>query len=293
MKLALFARKLSRIEKETLRAFIKKAIDCSCEIYAHQNISRNLKSEENKSFSSIFSDTEELQSLNPDILLCFGGDGTMLDTALLIRDQRIPVLGINTGRLGFLSQVIPDKVGTVIDIRREKKYEIDKRSLLELSNVDKLGKDNLALNDISIHKRDTSSMITVKTYLNGDFFNTYWADGLLISTPTGSTAYSLSCGGPILFPDTPGLVITPVAPHNLNVRPIVISDQTSITLKVEGRGSNYLVALDSRNVLADYATTLEIKRAPFELHTVRLPGKLFAETIREKLNWGKDNRNLD
>ena len=168
-------------------------------------------------------------------------------------------------------------------------YTIEKRAILE-TELD--GHLRYSLNDVSFHKRDTSAMITIHVSLNGEDFNSYWADGLLIATPTGSTAYSLSCGGPILFPDAQSLLITPVAPHNLNVRPVILSDQSELTLKFEGRGENFLVAFDSRNLLADYQSEIRVRKAQFRLHMIVFQERSFAKSLHEKLNWGKDSRNL-
>ena len=184
-----------------------------------------------------------------DILVSIGGDGTILRAATFVRNSGIPILGVNAGRLGFLAKVQKENIETFLQIVLEKKYTLSKRTLLSLDCSPKNSeiKDlNFAMNEITVSRKDTTSMITIETYLNNEYLNSYWADGLIISTPTGSTGYSLSCGGPVLTPDVKSLVITPIAPHNLNARPLVITDKTEIKLKISGREENYLVSLDSR-----------------------------------------------
>lgn len=227
-----------------------------------------------------------------DFLFSIGGDGTFLKTVTLVKDSGIPILGFNTGRLGFLSSISKEDISEVIENILEKKYHIEKRSLIKIEKPANLfGDDNYALNEITVHKKDSSSMILIHAYINDIFLNTYWADGLIISTPTGSTAYSLSCGGPILTPDSNNFIITPIAIHNLTVRPIVVPDNVSIKLKVEGRIDNYLVTLDSNNVVISSSIELEIKKESFHINIVQLNHQSFFSTIREKLMWGWDKRN--
>ena len=214
--------------------------------------------------------------------------------ATLIRDSGIPILGINAGRLGFLATVQKENIDEFLQVVIEKKYTISKRTLLSLScgpSNEALQDINFAMNEISVSRKDTTSMITIDTYLNGEFLNSYWADGLIVSTPTGSTGYSLSCGGPILTPDVKSLVITPIAPHNLNARPLVIPDETEIRLKVSGREEHYLVSLDSRITSVKNESILTIKKTPFEINMVELPEETFLKTLRTKLLWGEDKRN--
>ncbi|MFB0909959.1 MAG: NAD kinase, partial [Flavobacterium sp.] len=219
---------------------------------------------------------------------------TILRAATLIRDSGIPILGINAGRLGFLATVQKENIDEFLQVVIEKKYTISKRTLLSLScgpSNEALQDINFAMNEISVSRKDTTSMITIDTYLNGEFLNSYWADGLIVSTPTGSTGYSLSCGGPILTPDVKSLVITPIAPHNLNARPLVIPDETEIRLKVSGREEHYLVSLDSRITSVKNESILTIKKTPFEINMVELPEETFLKTLRTKLLWGEDKRN--
>ena len=227
-----------------------------------------------------------------DCLFSIGGDGTLLDTIKLIRNTFIPVLGINTGRLGFLANISKEEIKSAVEDVIARKYSLENRSLLCLqSDVKLFGELNYALNELTIHKKDSSSMITIHTYIDNEYLNSYWADGLIVATPTGSTAYSLSCGGPILAPNSENFVITPIAPHNLNVRPIVVPDNVKIRLKVEGRGREYLVTLDSRSTTIDSAFELTVKKSSFEMSLIQLEGQNFFSTIRNKMLWGLDRRN--
>ena len=228
---------------------------------------------------------------NADFLFSIGGDGTLLKAVTFVRDANIPILGINTGRLGFISSVSSGQIDDAINDILKDNYKINKRTLLTLETENALFKDkNFALNDVTISKKDTSSMIRVDAFVDGEFLNTYWADGLVVSTPTGSTGYSLSCGGPIIMPGTNNIIITPNAPHNLNVRPIVIADDSEIRLKVEDRDQLALVSLDSRARAFDSQTELIIKKAPFKIKLIEPQNNSFTATIRNKLMWGLDKR---
>lgn len=238
-----------------------------------------------------FSSHDELRG-NVDFLFTLGGDGTMLDTISLVRDSGIPIVGINTGRLGFLATISKDDIAKCVSTIIQGQYDIDQRSLIRLeTNTPIFGEVNYALNEITIHKKDSSTMIIIHTYLNGEYLNSYWADGLIISTPTGSTGYSLSCGGPIIVPQTENFVITPIAPHNLNVRPIVVSDKYVISLEVEGRSQYFLASLDSRSVTIDSSIQLAARKEDFMANIVRLHNENFLGTLRNKLMWGLDVRN--
>jgi len=229
-----------------------------------------------------------------DIMISIGGDGTILRAATLVRDSEIPILGINAGRLGFLAMVQKDEIAEFLQLIIEKKYTISERTLISLSgtpNIPEISDINFAMNEISVSRKDTTSMITIETYLNDEFLNSYWADGLIISTPTGSTGYSLSCGGPILTPNVSSLVITPIAPHNLNARPLVIPDDTVIRLKVTGREKHYLVSLDSRIASVKNESELTIRKTPFKIKMVEIHEETFLKTLRNKLLWGEDKRN--
>lgn len=234
----------------------------------------------------------ELAEKSVDYLISIGGDGTLLESLPYVVKSGIPILGINTGKLGFLSLVPKDDIEPAITALKEKKFTIQSRTLLNLTTSDSIfGKNNYALNEVCVQRKDTSTMITIYTYINGEFLNSYWADGLIIASPTGSTAYSLSCSGPVLLPEDSSFIITPIAPHNLNVRPVVIPDSCVITLKVEGRTLTYLVSLDSRSVAVNNNMELTICKESFGVKLIQLPDYSFAKTLRTKLNWGKDLRN--
>ncbi|MFV5700608.1 NAD kinase [Flavobacterium sp. XS2P12] len=229
-----------------------------------------------------------------DMLISIGGDGTILRAVTLVRNSGVPILGINAGRLGFLATVQKENIAAFMQFVIDKKYTISKRTLLSLSCTpenESLLDINFAMNEISVSRKDSTSMITVETYLNDEFLNSYWADGLIIATPTGSTGYNLSCGGPILTPDVKSLVITPIAPHNLNARPLVVPDETEIRLKVSGRENQYLVSLDSRIASVKNESILTIKKTPFQINMVEIPEETFLKTLRTKLLWGEDRRN--
>jgi len=227
-----------------------------------------------------------------DALITLGGDGTILKAITLVRDSGIPILGINLGRLGFLARVEKKNITAAIKMLALGRYEVEQRHMLYLESNRQLFDDlPFALNDFTLLKRDTSSMITIHTYINGAYLNSYWADGIIVATPTGSTGYSLSCGGPIVFPGSGNFIITPVAPHNLNVRPIVISDDSVISFEVEGRAENFLCTLDSRFETIDAKHQLAIRKNDFPIMLVKLSDAGFQETIRGKLNWGADRRN--
>ena len=227
-----------------------------------------------------------------EIFISVGGDGTLLEAITYVGKSEIPVLGINTGRLGFLATISKEDVESAFARLFEGAYTIDKRAVLKLeTNKSVFGKLNFALNDFSLVKTDTSSMITIHTYIDGEFLNSYWADGIIVSTPTGSTGYSLSCGGPLIFPRSGNFVITPVSPHNLTVRPIVVSDSSEITFRVEGRSKKFLISLDSRVAAVDASIKVKVSKADFKVHLVQLEGQHYFKTLRQKLNWGLDVRN--
>lgn len=227
-----------------------------------------------------------------DFMFSIGGDGTLLDTLAFVRDSGVPVLGFNTGRLGFLSGTPMDTCCEALDDLFKHNYTIDQRSLLRLETPNNLfGEVNFALNELTLHKKDSATMMTIHTYINGEYLNSYWADGLIVSTPTGSTAYSLSCGGPLMLPDSENFIVTPIAPHNLNVRPIVISDKSEIMFSLEGRSKQYMAALDSRTEIIDADLVLTVKKEKFKVNLVRLKSQDFLNTLRKKLMWGTDLRN--
>lgn len=238
-----------------------------------------------------FSSAEDLHA-GTDFLISMGGDGTLLDTVCYVRNKGIPVIGINFGRLGFLAGIGREDIRLLVEALMNRTFQIDQRTMVHVdSNIPLFGEIPYALNEFTIHKKDTSAMIKIHTYLNGEFLNTYWADGLIVSTPTGSTGYSLSCGGPVVFPDSRSFVITPVAPHNLNVRPIVVPDHNIISFEIEGRGEQFLCTLDSRMETVSRDAQLAIRKEDFLLGLLRLHDSNFLTTLRSKLLWGIDKRN--
>lgn len=233
---------------------------------------------------------EALGSL--DIMISIGGDGTLLETVSHTGNNNVPILGINTGRLGFLATIGRDETESALDAVLKGSYRLDKRALIELLASNHIFGDlNFALNDFTIVKKDTSSMITIHTFIDGEFLNSYWADGIIVATPTGSTGYSLSCGGPLIFPRSRNFVITPVSPHNLTVRPIVVADSSEISFRIEGRSRKFLVSLDSRIATVDNTVELRVKRADFTVSLIQLKDQHYFKTLRQKLNWGLDARN--
>lgn len=227
-----------------------------------------------------------------DIMLSLGGDGTMLDTVCFVYNSNIPTLGVNLGRLGFLADVSKEEIAFAIRALKLGSYSVEERSLIHLdSNVDLFGPYPFALNEFTIHRKDSSSMIKIHTFINGDFLNTYWSDGLIVATPTGSTGYSLSCNGPIVFPTAENFIITPVAPHNLNIRPIIVSDSSIISFEVEGRTDQFLCTLDSRVATITDKVQLAVKKEHFGFKLIRLDEHDFLQTLRQKLYWGADSRN--
>jgi NAD+ kinase len=227
-----------------------------------------------------------------DLTISIGGDGTFIKTVSFIRDSGVPVLGINTGRLGFLANISRDQVEYTLNQVRQKKYEFQKRSLLRIKTEENLfGDDNFALNEVTFHKKDTASMITVHASLDNKYLNSYWADGLIVATPTGSTAYNLSCGGPIITPGCQVHILTPIAPHNLNVRPMVVPDHLPIKLSIEGRDRKYLISLDGNSKSIKQGEEVVIAKAEFMINVVKFEDNNFLDTIRNKMLWGIDKRN--
>jgi len=238
-----------------------------------------------------FTISEDLSN-DIDLLISLGGDGTMLDAVTLVKQKNIPILGINFGRLGFLASVSRDELSIAVDALINRSFHIEKRTLIHLdSNESLFGDAPFALNEFAIHKRDISPMVKIHTYLNGEFLNTYWADGLIVATPTGSTGYNMSCNGPIVFPESSSFVITPVAPHNLNVRSIVVPDSNVISFEVEGRADQFICALDARREIVTKSIQLAVRKEKFYINLARLNENNFLSTLRTKLTWGLDKRN--
>lgn len=227
-----------------------------------------------------------------DAVFSLGGDGTFLESLLWVGKSEVPILGINMGRLGFLASIAKEFIKESLFLLFQGKYEIESRSLLTLeSDLNLFNGKTYALNECAILRKDTSAMIMVKCYINGQYLNTYWADGLMVATPTGSTGYSLSCGGPLMMPDSKDFIITPVSPHNLNVRPLIVSDDSELTFEIQSRNRSFLISLDSRSETIESDVNLKVKKAPFQAKLIKIEGINFPDTIRNKLGWGFDKRN--
>ena len=294
MKVAVFGRfynTTTTFSVDTLFNYLKKKqIDAYIESEFYKLID---DSEPNKIY---YLHDKQFDTLDPsfDLLISIGGDGTILRAITFVKDIGIPIIGINTGRLGFLATIQVSDIELAIQNIIDGKYRISERSLLTIETSSKnedISSLNFALNEIAVSRKNTTSMITVETYLNGEYLTSYWSDGLIISTPTGSTGYSLSCGGPVITPETNSFVITPIAPHNLSARPLIIPDDTEIQLKVTGREESHLVSLDSRIATLENGTIIKIKKAPFTIKMVDLLNESFLTTLRKKLLWGEDKRN--
>lgn len=292
-KIALFGQFENNFPQEHVQIVLEHLSKYSTEIYIEISCAKHIKTIYKKSFAT-FSTHNDLDN-SFDFLISIGGDGTILRAISYIRNLNIPIIGVNAGRLGFLATIQKENIETSLDNILESKYAISERSLLTLETGntidDSLDGFNYALNEIAVSRKNTTSMITVKTYLNSQHLTSYWADGLIVATPTGSTGYSLSCGGPVIAPSAENLVLTPIAPHNLNARPLVIPEDTVITLKVSGREESHLVSLDSRIITVENETELIIKKAPFTIKMIEPKGDSFLKTLRNKLLWGEDKRN--
>ena len=293
MKIALFGTVFSEHFDKYIQHLIKKLEAEKIDIVIEDSFYTFLKGRLRFKFDvETFKDSVDLKDKKVDILFSIGGDGTLLKAITFIKKTNVPIMGINTGGLGFISSIPPDQIDEAINDLINNNYKINKRNLLELHTDNNLFQNkNFALNEVAIVKKDTSSMIKIDAYVNDEFLNTYWADGLVVATPTGSTGYSLSCGGPIIIPGTNNFVITPIAQHNLNVRPIVIDNNSVIKLKVEDRDKLALVSLDSCSRAFDSSVELVIKKAKFTINLIEPQGNSFISTIRHKLMWGIDKRN--
>jgi len=292
MKIALFGTNISETVVPFIQDLFDELFDLDCVTLVYQAFYENLTGKINfKRDPELFRVQGDLEN-RTDFLFSIGGDGTILDAVGLVGDSGIPVTGINMGRLGFLSGISKENIVQAIKAIQMGQFRIEKRTLLQLDTTGNLfGQRNYALNDLTVYKSNVMTMLTIKTWINDDFLNAYWADGLIVATPTGSTAYSLSCTGPIITPDSENFLITPIASHNLTVRPIVIRDDSVVRIRVEGKSPDFLVSLDSRIEKVDQALELTIRKASFKINLLRLTDKNFFQTIREKLNWGLDNRN--
>jgi NAD+ kinase len=290
MKVAIYSRGNDQDLKEELEELVSRLTHNNIEVLLHFSLSRFIQPS-GDGLISFFAGHSELNS-TVDFLISLGGDGTILDTVTLVRNKNIPILGINYGRLGFLAGISKHQLGLAVDALVNRTFVIDKRSLIHLdANIQLFGDAPFGLNEFSIHKRDISPMIKINTYLNGEFLNTYWCDGLIVATPTGSTGYNMSCNGPIVFPEAGSFVITPVAPHNLNVRPLVVPDSYIISFEVESRSDEFICAMDARREIVHKEVQLAIRKEKFSINLVRLSENNFLSTLHTKLTWGLDKRN--
>ncbi len=294
MKASIYGQRVSEENIHYVAALLDKLESEQIAYSIYKGFARQLSEFDAARFGNVptWSGYDDLAQSKPDYLITTGGDGTILSAITHVRELGIPIVGINLGRLGFLASIEKGRIAEAIDMLMHNRYLVEERQMLYLESQPEIfGEIKYALNDFTIHKRDTSSMITIHTYVNGDFLNSYWADGLIVATPTGSTGYSLSCGGPIIFPNSGNIAVTPVAPHNLNVRPIVLSDNSVISFEIEGRSANFLCTLDSRVETITSSHQLAIRKNDFGTRLVRLHNSSFPKTIHEKLSWGKDQRN--
>jgi NAD+ kinase len=291
MKIAIHGRNFN----ESARPFIENMFDELARRKVEVQLSKSFRTFLDHAGISHYSELvyekpEEL--FDARLIVSMGGDGTLLETISHVGKRQTPAIGINVGRLGFLATISPERITDMIAALENSQFRIDERTLVEVeSNVDLFDGLNFGLNDFTITKTDTSSMITVHTYLDDEFLNSYWADGLIISTPTGSTGYSLSCGGPVLVPHSQNFIVTPISPHNLNVRPLVVEDAAVIRLEVKSRSSNFLVSLDARSRIVDENTQLLVRKAGFIARLIKMKDDSFLNTLRSKLSWGLDMRN--
>lgn len=293
MRIAIYSRFLKPEHVETAQTLFDVLAQRPVELFVFQDFYESFDNQiKLRQDIQTFATHEDIKHLHLDFFITLGGDGTILDAATMVRDLQIPIMGINLGRLGFLAMIEKHRIEMAIQALEMNAYILDNRTMLYLECSEPLfGDANFALNDFTILKRDTSSMVIIHTYLNGEFLNSYWADGIIVATPTGSTGYSLSCGGPIIFPNSGNFVITPVAPHNLNVRPLIISDDGVLSFEIEGRGDSFLCTLDSRYRAIKAHCQLAVRKADFMVRLVRFTDRNFLYMIREKLHWGIDTRN--
>jgi NAD+ kinase len=291
MKIGIHGKEFNRQLVPLVEGILSCLTQKNAELFISEKFESFLKAPAFKKFKwKTYREGNSLKKLNA--FLSIGGDGTLLESVTHIGRDEVPILGINTGRLGFLATINKDDVQDSLEKLFSQQFTLDKRAALRLeSNQELFGNLNFALNDFTLIKKDTSSMITVHTYIDGELLNSYWADGIIVSTPTGSTGYALSCGGPLVFPRSGNFVITPVSPHNLTVRPIVVSDHSEISFRVEGRSKRFLVTLDSRVAVIDSSVKLKIVKETFNVNLILLEGQHYFKTLRQKLNWGLDIRN--
>lgn len=293
MKIAIYGPEFNERSQSAIVQLSEHLSKKSARVFVEENFYQSILEQSTIEIDRYGFETFKTLDSTFDLLISVGGDGTILRAITHVKDLDIPIVGINTGRLGFLATIKRDDIVGALDLIFERKYRISKRTVLcvhtdrEEANFDL----DFALNEITVSRKNTTSMISIETWLDDEYLTSYWADGLIVSTPTGSTGYSLSCGGPVIMPESDSLVLTPIAPHNLNARPLVISAQREIRLKVSGRENEYLVSLDSRINSLKSTIGITIKKAPYDIKMIELEDGTFIETLRKKLLWGADQRN--
>lgn len=292
MRVAIYGKNISSQSHRSFKELLDTLAASGFDVIIYSSFFEFLSQNTTISLLDVNQFTDYTHLIGVDFLISFGGDGTFLEAVTLVRTSNIPIVGINSGRLGFLASIHQDEIIGAIEEIANNQYEVRHLSLLEVK-ADNIEFDSFpfALNELAIHKRDSSSMITVHAHINGEFLNSYWADGLIIATPTGSTAYSLSVGGPIVHPSSESFIINAIAPHNLNVRPLIIPGDRVLTLRVEGRGDSFLGSLDSRSFVFNQSVEIQIKQADFKIKVIELNSHSFYATLRNKLMWGADRRN--
>ena len=290
MQIAVLCPFINTVSLSYAEGVIEHLLGLKMRVLVEQHLHEGLETSDYKEQLQLFSKLDSSTAY----LICIGGDGSMLQAVMTVQDSNVPILGINTGRLGFLTSLQKESLNKGLQLLWEKKYRLVKRTLLKVDlgkEQQLLGDFPYALNEISVSRKDTASLISINAHIDGKALTTYWADGLIVATPTGSTGYNLSSGGPIVLPETPSLVMTPIAPHNLNIRPLVLPDKSKITLTVSGREDQHLLSLDSRLISLPHESPIKIQKAPFTLSTVEFNDTAFYTTLREKLFWGLDKRN--
>ncbi len=292
MRIAVYARKYQSEYRSEIQVILEFADQHDGYVMFNTNLKKEVSSQFSLPKNTQFYSGKDVLKGRADLVVSLGGDGTLLETVNLIRDGGIPVMGVNFGRLGFLSNITREDLRTTVESFAGGNCRISPRTVLELENSENIfGEKVYALNDLALHKSDNSSMITVHVHINGLFMNSYWSDGLILATPTGSTAYSLSCGGPILVPESNNFVLTPIAPHNLTVRPLVIEDDAVLKLVPDGRSDTFILSMDSRQCIIQKNQEILVKKAPFKINFVQVADSGFFGVIRDKLMWGEDKRN--
>tara|TARA_B100000242_G_C43054612_1_gene493262 strand:+ start:6580 stop:7452 length:873 start_codon:yes stop_codon:yes gene_type:complete len=290
MKIAIFSQEINQDVKNVLQSILIHKDAQKCDFFVHNNLSQCKIKANNFSFFKNYDDLDK----SFDLFISIGGDGTFLRSIEFVRNLNLPIIGVNTGRLGFLASTKKENLEKSLTKIFKKKFNIEKRSILKVSSENKFIPVNsfpYALNEISVVRKDTTSMINVKTSLDGTYVNSYWSDGLIVSTPTGSTGYSLSCGGPVISPSSNSFVLTPISPHNLNARPLVISDSTKIEISVSGREEFHLLSIDAKIFTVKNETKIFVEKSNFDIQVASINNYNFYKTLKDKLLWGKDKRN--